>query len=383
MDIRQLKEDQKKNNPDKARDVSFLDQLSEFWQKDISLQTKFSIKDKERFFTETGMLLAAGVDLQTSLELSIEGANNNKKLQKIYSQINTLVTSGSSLADAMDHTHKFNNFDKYSIAIGENTGELHSVFKQLQQYYTKRIAQQRKIAGAMSYPIIILLTTIGAVMFMLKFVVPMFAQTLLQFGGELPAITRFIIALSDSFSEYFFVVLIICAIIGAYLYANRNNDVIRKHTANILLNIPVWGKLMKKVHLAQFTASMSLLLAARVNIYESIELTEKMTRFYPIQHALKKAKEGLSSGNSFYDSVKVEPIFDHKITALIKIGEEINQLDVIFEQLSIQMQQEIDYQSNVLITVLEPLMILFLAVVIGIILIAMYLPMFKLGSAIN
>lgn len=379
MNIKELKKlKQTTQNTD-----SVFTQLSELLQKDIKLFSSFGIKDKERYYTEVGMLLSAGVDLKAALELSAMGALKNKKLHGIYQHILEKVVDGTSLGDAMLSTGKFNNFDCYSITIGENTGELNKIFDKLSKYYTRQIAQRRKITGALSYPLIILITTTCAVMFMLRFVVPMFAQTLQQFGGELPAITRIVIYLSDNISRYFLIIAVTVGLAGSYLYRNRHKESIRGIMANILLKLPFWGKLMRKVHLAQFAESMSLLMAAKVTIYDSLELTEKMTRFYPIKMAVAKAMKGLTEGKTLHDCIKNESIFDHKIIALVKIGEEINQLDTIFAQLSIQMQQEIDYQSSVLISILEPLMILFLALIIGVILIAMYLPMFKLGSVIN
>ncbi|RYD54580.1 MAG: type II secretion system F family protein [Sphingobacteriales bacterium] len=385
MDIRDLK---KSTRVQKAKSISpnhtfNLKYIIELGNRDIKLFNDFGDKNKERFYAEIGMLLSAGVDLQTVLDLAVKGVKPDSKMHKVYCSINEKLTIGSSLSQAMESTGHFNNFDCFSIQIGESTGALSEIFEKLQQYYSKKMAQRRKITSALSYPAIVMLTTVGAVFFMLRFVVPMFADTITRFGGELPWLTRIIISFSEGVTHYFSVFIFSVAVAGILYYKNKENPRVRKATSNTLLRLPYIGKMIKKIHIAQFCQAMDLLLAANVGIVDSIQLTQKMIRFYPLAITLEQVKNNIMKGSFFYKSLEQEQFFNESMITLIKIGEEVNQLDKIFLQLSRQYESELDYQSNQLITILEPLMILILALVIGTILIAMYLPMFRIGSVIH
>jgi type IV pilus assembly protein PilC len=359
-------------------DLQYLYSLS---TKDIKFFQTFGNKQKERFFSEIGMLLSAGVDLPTILNLSV--SNTKNKLSGLYEKILLKISGGDNLASAMESTGKFNDFDCYSVLMGENTGELPNVFNKLCSYYNKRIIQTRKINSSLSYPGIVFVTTIGAVYFMLKFVVPMFSQTLVRFGGELPPLTSFIIKLSHNISVYFFIFLVALILLTIVYQKIKSKQAVQSFLSAFLLKIPYFGSIIYKTHLLQFTQALDLLLTSKVNIVESIDLARKIVKFYPLKIALDNIREDLQNGDFFYKTLEKQKYFDQSMITLVRIGEEINQLDKIFMQLSKQYENDLEYQSNILISILEPVMILLLAVIVAIILIAMYLPMFKIGSVIH
>lgn len=384
MDIKQLKQQQTNSKPIAAKQKSSVaDALTALGKKDIQLFKSFGDKYKERFFAETGMLLSSGVDLHTTLQICTDSHSRKDKLTDIYTGILATVSKGDGLAAAMEATGKFNNFDCYSVLIGENTGELSTVFTKLTNYYTKKNAQRRKTLSALSYPLVVLITTVLAVVFMLKFVVPMFASTLLQFGGELPALTKYVIALSDAIGKYLWVGIAFIITLAVLYRQYKDREGVKRRLAAMMLRLPYMGAVVKKTHLLHFAQAMELLLSARVTLIESIELTRKMTDFYPLAIALDEIRADIIKGSFFYQGVAKQAFFDHTMVTMIKIGEEVNQLDKIFLQLSKQYEAELEQRSNALVTFLEPMMILLLAVVIGVILISMYLPMFKIGSVIG
>lgn len=382
MDLRTIKKHNRGNTTNNSSKNS-ITKIIEFAGTDISFFKRFTDKDKERFFTELGVLLNAGVDLQTVLEISVASINGKDKLKLIYTSLIEYVSEGKGISDALMQTGSFNNFDCYSIQIGENTGELGVVVNKLAQYYQKKNAQRRKTLSALSYPIIVLITTVLAVLFMLKFVVPMFANTLVQFGGELPVLTSTIISLSDYISKYFWLSIALLTGTTYLFYRYRSNAELKKYKAAFLLKIPYIGKVVKKTHLLRFTQAMELLLSANIGIVESLQLVQKMVDFHPLSIALLQVKEDVLKGDFFYEAIAKQQFFESSMITIIKIGEEVNQLDRIFLQLSKQYETELDYSSGVLMTILEPLMILLLAVLIGVILVAMYLPMFKIGTIIK
>ena len=381
MDISEIRKSKSASNTTKVKGSS-KEKISYFLNYDYKLLSDFGDKHKERFFSEMGLLLNAGVDLQTALEITSQ-STVNKKLLDIYNDLKLKIVAGKGLSEAMLSTKKFNNFDSYSILIGENTGELSSIFIKLQNYYSRKIIQKRKILSALSYPAIVLSITVMAVIFMLKFVVPMFADTLIRFGGELPYITKLVINISNHISTVLFIACTVSALIFIWYRKNKESEGVQKVISNIALKIPYLGSLLRKIHILHFSQSMELLLASHIGIVDSIELTQKMTNFYPLSVALEKIRTDLLKGSFFHTTMENQTFFDKSTVMLIKIGEEINQLDKIFTQITKQYENEIDYQSNQLLTLLEPITIIILALFIGIILIAMYLPMFKIGAVIQ
>lgn len=381
LDLKALK--QQKSQTGKPKEGS--NSLIALFQKNYELNifSGVGIKQKEKYYSEIGILLLAGVDLQTILKLSMEAVKPQSKLHKIYTQILVDVTQGKSLSKAMENTRQFDNFDCYSVLIGESTGELSSVFNKLSRYYNKQIIQKRKIVSSLSYPIIILFSTVGAIYFMLKFVVPMFADTLQKFGGELPPLTKFIITLSEHVSVFFYSVVILASILFLFRKQYQNKEVTKRYISLVILKIPYVGKLVLKIQMARFCQAMDLLLSAKVNIVESVMIIEKMIEFYPLRKSLAAIKGDLLKGAFFHKTMASQKIFDPQMIALVRIGEETNQLDRIFTHLTAQYENDIDYHSTILISIIEPVMILVLAVVVGLVLIAMYLPMFKIGTVIH
>jgi len=153
--------------------------------------------------------------------------------------------------------------------------------------------------------------------------------------------------------------------------------------SKIILRLPFVGEFVKKVKVAQFTQALTLLIGAKIPLLDGIQLTQKMIDFYPLQHALSIVENDILMGKTLSESIKKHTIFDSKMTSLVKVAEETNQNQVIFERLTTQYNKDIEYKSKMLSTALEPLIILILGVIVAIILIAMYIPMFKLSTVIG
>ncbi len=380
MDTRILKHTRRKSRREHA---GYGAKIASLLQKDLVFSVKLNNTHKQRFFSGLSLLLSSGVDLQTVLELSSQGTRENKKLKELYDLILAHINRGHGLGEAMQRTNRFNSFDYYSVIIGESTGELPNVFQKLDEYYRKKIALNRKLKSALSYPVVVLVTTVLAVSFMLQFVVPMFANTLVRFGGELPFITKVVIACSDQAGSFLLLLTSILIISAIGYVRTKNNRNVQTFVGNLVLRIPFFGRMIKKIHCAQFAQAMELLLASKVGVVESIRLAHKMVTFYPLADALESIEKDLASGSFFHKSMERQLFFEQSMIVLVRIGEEVNQLDTVFGQLSKQYEQELDHQTGILLSVLEPLLILFLALIVGTILIAMYLPMFKIGAVVQ
>lgn len=355
--------------------------IMNFMSRDIKLfGNSWNDKKKEGFYGELHVLLTAGIDIRTALEL-LEGEAEKKEEKLIYGQILKAIINGSTLPEAIEETGKFSAYEYYSLRIGEESGRMSEVLKDLGEFYTKKIKQRRKVTSALSYPMIVMLVAFGAVWFMLRFVVPMFADMLKRFNTELPGITKLIIDASETLGKYGPWIVLGIIGISIFTYSQRKMDWFRKYSAAFVLRIPYIGKITQKVYLERFCHSMHLLLASRTPLINALELVQKMVGFYPIETSLSNIQNEIMHGSSLHESLAKFPVYNKRMISLIRVAEEVNQLDLMFDKLSKQYSVEIEHETSVLGSVIEPLMIVFLGMMVAVILVAMYLPMFKLSSA--
>ncbi|QXP72530.1 type II secretion system F family protein [Tenacibaculum sp. AHE15PA] len=365
----------------KSKNDSF--DINSLLKKEINLfGTSFSNKKKEAFYTELAVLLQAGLELKDTLELI--GVEQKKEVDKeLFKNIVNELISGKNLSDAIHLQKCFSEYEYYSIQIGEKTGTLQKVTEELGLFFRRKNEQRRTLLNALSYPIVVLCTAFLAILFMLQFVVPMFADIFKQNKVELPWLTQQIINFSDGFANYYWVGgLIIISIIFFIKYFKRKTWY-RKLFSTILLKIPFVGDFVRKVRIAQFTQAISLLVSAKVPLLNGIQLTRKMIDFYPLQISLAQIENDILLGKSLHKSIVSQSFFDRKMASLIRVAEETNQTETIFNRLTYQYNQEIEYKSKMISATIEPIIILLLGCVVAVILIAMYLPMFQLSTVIS
>jgi type IV pilus assembly protein PilC len=173
------------------------------------------------------------------------------------------------------------------------------------------------------------------------------------------------------------------AVIIAFFYRSRSKDWFRKYHYYFLRSIPFIGVVLIKIQLARFCTSMALLTAAKVPLVRAIQLVKQMIVFYPLKESLKNIENDIMAGKHLHDSLSAFSIYDRRMIALIKVGEEVNQLDQFFQKLATAYSEEAEYKTQLLSTFLEPIIIIFLGFVVGFILVAMYLPMFQLSTSIG
>ena len=375
--------DLKKISPAKKSSSVKEGNIMAFLNKDISFGNKqLNDKKKEGFYNELTLLLDAGVDIKSALEL-IESEQAKKQDKELFAEIRRQVVSGKGMSEAMKESGKFSDYEYYSVKIGEESGQLLQVLQQLRLYFEKRIKQRRQIVGALTYPLIVIAVAFGAVAFMISFVVPAFADIFKRFKADLPAVTKFILSLSESFPFYFAVFLIV--ILGGVVFyrVNRSKIWMRKSLSSFALKIPVIGNLIQLTYLSRFAQSMSLLVAAKVPLIEAMSLVQKMINYYPIETSLEEMEHEIMKGRSLSESMSKYKIYPKKMIYLIKVAEEVNQMDKIFSQLSQQYSDEVEHKSGLISTVIEPVLIVFLGFMVAFILVAMYLPMFSLTNVLG
>ncbi|MEP5340007.1 MAG: type II secretion system F family protein [Algibacter sp.] len=348
----------------------------------VLFNNAFSNKVKEDFYSELSVLLKAGVSLKAGLEL-IEKSEKKKPNKFILNTISSDIVSGQSLSEALKKHKQFTNYEFHSVKIGEETGTLAQVIEQLGSFFLRKNEQRRNLIGALTYPIIILSTAVLVVGFMLTYVVPMFQDIFKQQGVELPAITKFIISLSEFIQTYgMLLFFIFIALLVSKSFLNKKKR-FKQIKDKLILKLPFIGNFVKTVYLSQFTQAVSLLTASKVPVVNSIQLVKQMIDFYPLQHALEIVEQHILKGESLSQSLSYHKLFDDKMIALVKVAEETNQTEYIFDRLNKQYNTQVQQQSKMLSTIMEPFIILIVGVLVGVILIAMYLPMFKLSSVMG
>ena len=372
--INQAKIKPKKEFSDKKSIVAILSQ-------DISFNKKFPDKKKEQFYSEISLLLSAGTDIKTALELIVDETEKEKD-RKLLEEIKNDIINGLSFSEALKKTDKFTEYEYYSLKVGEETSRVDLVLSDLATFFKRQIEQKRKVSSALSYPIFLLVASFGMVIFLLKFLVPMFEGILSSFGKKLPALTQFVVDASDTVSDYFLLFLLFFIGVFLLIYLNRKKEWYRKAMASIILKIPVVGDMAQKIYLTRFCHSMNLLISAKNPLLSSIGLVKKMIDYYPIQKALEVVEDDIMHGKLLNESMRAFSIFPKKMTALIKVAEQVNKLDVIFQSLDEQYSKELDHKSEVFGKLLEPFIIIFISVIVGVIIVAMYLPMIEINTGL-
>jgi type IV pilus assembly protein PilC len=337
-------------------------------------------KKKEYLYLELSSLLQAGINLKSSFEL-ITADQQKEKDKELYKGIQDAVLNGIHFSKALQQTGRFSLYEVYSLQIGEETGKQIEVLQDLAKFYQNKIKQRRKIVSSLTYPCVVMTTSLGAVFFMLKFVVPMFGDVFKRFGGHLPWITEKIIGISQALENNFFRFIILVALITAFIISVRKTEQFRKISSQLLLRMPLVGGLVQKIYLARFCNSMRLLINARLPLLRAIALIRQMIEYYPIESSLQKVEDDIMNGQSLHQSLQQFSIYPSKMIQLVKVGEETNQLDYFFGKISEQYIEEVEYKTSTISSMMEPLIIVFLGLIVGVILVSMYLPLFQMSNS--
>ena len=352
-------------------------------QKEVRLFGRvFGNKKKEDFYTEFSVLLKAGITLKEALAL-IQENQKKEKLKVFYGRMVDGLISGQSFAACLQNEKVFTEYEYYSAKIGEETGTLAKVSEELGNYFAAKNEQRRALTNALTYPVIILVTAILVVIFMLRMVVPMFEDIFRQNGVELPTITKMIIGASDFTRDYglYFILTLVVLLVFRKTFSKKPWFKRRKDYA--LMKIPFLGPFLKSIYLSRFTQAVSLLSASKVPVLKSIRIVRHMIDFEPLKESLQSIEEGVMQGQNLNQAMKRSSFFDNKMVSLVKVAEETNQSEFIFERLNQQYVMEVRQKSKMLSTIMEPLIILIVGAFVGIILVSMYLPMFRLSSVLG
>jgi type IV pilus assembly protein PilC len=374
------KYNQKKSDKPKAKEESA------FWSamnKDISFGgKKFNDKKKEQFYTDMSLLLQAGLDLNNALQL-LDEENAKVKGINIFATLLADVLTGKSLSKSMEESGKFSNYEFQSIRIGEETGRLPIILTELKKHYEKKNALRQQFIGMITYPIIVIFIAFGVLIFLMNYVVPMFMSFLTQVNAELPWVTQFVLDMSEFVGQWYMPFLIFVAVVILVIYFQKDQLWFKKISSSILLRLPLFGKMSQRIYLSRFSQAMTLLTASRVPLTEALEMTKNMVDFYPLEISIANVQKAVMKGVTLHKAMAEEKIFESRMVSLIRVGEEVNKLDEVFSKVSEQYSDNVESQTKVLKSVIEPLLLIIVGSVVALVALAMILPIFKMSSSME
>lgn len=344
------------------------------------MKSKMTDARREVLYAELHALLTAGLDFSHAFALLIEG-ERDVRMRALLKSLYGEVVGGVGLWQSMQRSGAFRALDCGVVRIGEQTGRLSETLEFLADYYRKRAAQRRMVSSAVSYPLVILCTAVAVVAFMLAVIVPMFEEVYARMGGQLPALTRWIIALSKSFPAYAAVFALVVGAAYILLYTNRNRKEVQRWSAELLLRLPVAGAIIRKNHQAQFCRLLSLLASSGVPLLAGVGMLADVIGFYPYRQSFAAICRALEQGELFSSCLARFPaLYDRKLTALVRVGEETNRLPEMLRRQGDALNDELEYRIKRMGSLLEPALIMLVGLLVAVILISMYMPMFRLGG---
>ncbi|MDW3194716.1 MAG: type II secretion system F family protein [Cytophagales bacterium] len=353
------------------------------WNRDISFGgNKLTDKHKATFYHQLRTLVSSGVDIRSSLELVRDQFKSKKSIAIIQQIIDELIR-GKSLSGSFDSSGKFTNYEIFSLRIGEESGRLVEVLDTLAGYYDQKLEQSRQLVNALSYPVLIILSAVGAISFMMLTIIPMFEEVFKRFGSELPALTKTIIGFSGFINTNIWLILFAIVLFIVAIVVLRKNARFNFAMEAIMMKFPYIGQLYMDIQLSRCSASLALLTNASVPLTRALDFVSQMMTMQHLQDALERVGKQIVRGRQLHEALAQETIFDKSFVSLIRVGEEVNKLGEFFDKLSVEYANNASYRTKQLNTVLEPVMIVFLGLMVGIILIAMYLPMFQLSTSME
>lgn len=331
------------------------------------------------FSRQLATMINSGLPLVQSLAI-MQRQVEHQGFQKILKDIRTDVEGGLPFSDSIaKHPKVFNRLYLNLVRAGEVSGTLDTVLDRIAEFQEKELELRGKIKSAMTYPVIVLVFALGVTYFLLTTIVPQFATILTQLGADLPFITRALIAVSNFLQTMGWVLgLIAVAAYFAFQQYYKTNQ--GRHVIDaVKLKIPIFGNLLKKSALSSFSRTFSLLLASGVNIIETLEITKGAAGNAIIEDALTNAKNAVQQGEQISQPLMAaSTIFPPMVTSMISIGEETGALDSMLAKVADYYEREVDEAVDQLTAALEPIMIVFLGAIVGLIVAGMFLPMFAI-----
>ena len=335
------------------------------------------------FTRQFATMINAGLPILQCLQI-LGSQSESAVFRKVIGDLKDEVESGNTLADSCKkHPKVFTDLYTSLVQAGEIGGILDTILQRLAAYLEKSAELARKIKGAMIYPACIVSAAILVTLVLLIWVIPVFADVFKSFGAELPSPTQFVINLSNFLIEYFWYLACIPPAAAFALRAAYRTESGQFRIDGLLLKVPVFGPLMRKAAIARVTRTLSTLISSGVPILDALTITSRTAGNKVVERAIASARQSIAGGHTIADPLIESKVFPPMVCQMIAVGETTGALDAMLGKIADFYDSEVDQTVANLMSLLEPMVILFLGVVIGGLVVAMYLPIFKLGSVIQ
>ena len=340
-------------------------------------------KDITFFTRQLATMLKAGVPMLQAFDIVARG-HGNPRFARLMMQIKAKIEAGSSLSQAFrEHPQHFDDLYCNLVHAGETSGTIDAILDRLAIYLEKILAIKSKIKSALFYPISVLVVAVVVMVVIMVWVIPAFKQVFTSFGADLPAPTLFVIKVSDTVVAWWYIVfpLIGLAIVGMLMFYKRS-AAFRVAFDRLLLKVPIIGPIVQKATIARWTRTLATMFTAGVPLVESLDAVAGASGNAVYASATKRIQTDVSTGVSLTNAMGNTQIFPTMVLQMTQIGEESGSLDGMLSKVADFYEREVDDAVAALSSLLEPVIIVFLGVVIGGLVVAMYLPIFKLGAVI-
>ncbi|PTA66526.1 type II secretion system F family protein [Deinococcus arcticus] len=337
-----------------------------------------SLKQVAIFSKQLATLINAGVPLVQSLAI-LQKQIEHKGFQGVVKEMRTDVESGTPLSETLvKHPKIFNRLYVNLVRAGETSGTLDAVLERIAGFQEKELALRGKIKSALTYPVVVLVFAILITYFLLTTIVPQFAGILAQLNAPLPLITRVLMAVSDFLKNSGLLIVVIAAAIAFAYRAYYKTPKGRVNIDEIKLRLPIMGNLLRKSAISSFARTFGLLISSGVNIIESLEITKGTANNAIVEESIENAKNVVMVGEQMSSSLATSKVFPPMVVSMISIGEETGSLDDMLVKVGDFYDREVDEAVDSMTAAIEPLMIVFLGGIVGVIVAGMFLPMFSI-----
>jgi type IV pilus assembly protein PilC len=342
-----------------------------------------SEKDLTTFTRQFAVVLEAGLPIIKSLEVLAE-QQKNPYFKNVLKDIKVKVETGSILSDAMaEYPKLFDNLYVHMVKSGESSGNLDVVLKRLAGYLERILSLKGKVKHAMVYPSVIVIVTIAVISIIMLFVIPKFVEIYKSAGQALPLPTQILINISNNFGRVLIVFIILLAGLFLGIRYYRNTEKGRYNTDKFIFNLPLLGELFKKAAVARMARTLANLIGGGVPLLTALTIAGEISGNKVLEKAMEEVRINVSAGQSLADPMFYTGVFPYLLVEMVRVGELTGRLEDMLNRVADFFEEEVDRMVNTLSTLIEPVLIVFLGIVIGGILVSLYLPIFKLGEIIG
>jgi type IV pilus assembly protein PilC len=345
---------------------------------------RIKTRDKAVFARQFATMINSGLAVLRALNV-LEDQTQNPRLKKIIALVRQDVESGLPLSDAMSrHPVAFDRLYVAMVKAGEAGGALDATLNRLATQLEKEDSLKRTIKSAMAYPILIASFAILVMIGMLLFIIPIFSNMYKDLGGQLPSLTRLMMNISNALKHYWFVIFPLLILFGWLITKLKNTEQGRRAWDRAKLKLPMKiGGVIQKIAVSRFSRTLATLVSSGVPILQAIDITGRTSGNSVIEDAMGDVKESVRSGESIARPLARAPVFPPMVTHMISIGEETGALDSMLNKIADFYEDEVDASVKSLTSIIEPIMMMFVGGLVGLIVISMYLPMFNMMNLVK